>query len=250
MFFQSEDRNETVILLRQLGPPAKTLPRLGHRGRAHTGRTRSLGSWRRGAQCRTFEMVQMAQDPIERLHEALGRARLGETFDPTAAALATVSSDGTPEVRFVLVKLIDSRGFAFFTHFGSPKAQALRANPRAALAFHWSTIGEQVRVTGTVQRVSDDEADAYFRTRPRSSQLGAWASHQSEPIPDRAALERAYQAQESRFGEGEIPRPPFWGGFRICPDQIEFWYSRQSRLHDRILYTRSDDRWQVRLLQP
>lgn len=192
----------------------------------------------------------MTTDPIQLFTEALAHARDTEPFDPTAAALATADVSGSPAVRFVLVKHVDARGFVFYTNTLSRKGRELASNPNGALAFHWHTRGEQVRVEGAIERVDDEEADRYFATRPRQSQLGAWASSQSEPIRDRAALDASFTDAENRFGAGEIPRPPHWGGYRLSPARIEFWYDRQGRLHDRILYTQQAGQWQATRLQP
>lgn len=189
-------------------------------------------------------------DPIARFQESFDRARTAESFDATRAALATSSHEGVPSVRFVLVKQWDARGFVFYTNVESRKGRELRENPRAALAFHWASIGEQVRVEGPVAPVTAAEADAYFAERPRGSQLGAWASRQSAIIASRAALEASLREVELRFDGGEVPRPPFWSGFRVDPTQIEFWSDRPDRLHDRALYTRHADGWRCERLSP
>jgi pyridoxamine 5'-phosphate oxidase len=189
-------------------------------------------------------------DPILRFHEALARARAASPSDPTAAALATADARGRPSVRMVLVKGVDERGFLFFTNRESRKARELAENPAAALCFHWPAIEEQVRVEGAVSLASDAEADAYFATRPRESRLGAWASRQSAPLASRAALEAELAHVEARFGAGEIPRPAFWGGYRIAPERIEFWRSAPGRLHHRERYERDGAGWTVTLLQP
>jgi pyridoxamine 5'-phosphate oxidase len=182
---------------------------------------------------------------------AMASARATEAFDVTRAALATVSSQALPSVRFVLVKVVDARGFAFFTNHDSSKARDLAANPEAALAFHWHTTGQQIRVQGPVQRMSDIEADAYFETRPRVSQLGAWASEQSRSIADRAALDARFAALSARFPvDVAVPRPAQWGGYRLAAEQIEFWQDREGRLHDRWLFTRSAAGWACVRLQP
>lgn len=192
---------------------------------------------------------EIATDPIQRFLQALAQAHTTEPFDPTAAALATADMTGAPSVRFVLVKQVDARGFVFYTNALSRKGRELESNPSAALAFHWHTRGEQVRVEGGIARVSDDESDRYFATRPRASQLGAWASDQSARIEDRAALDAKLSAVETRFG-AEVPRPPHWGGYRLNPTRIEFWYDRQGRLHDRLLYTLRAGAWHMARLQP
>jgi pyridoxamine 5'-phosphate oxidase len=191
------------------------------------------------------------EDPFASFKASFERASKAESFDATRAALATVSPGGQPSVRFVLVKTVDERGFAFFTNFNSCKGRDLAATPRAALAFHWASIGEQVRVEGSVVRVAEAEADAYFATRPRGSQLGAWASAQSTPIESREALEQSLQRVTERFSAHEqVPRPAHWGGFRIVPASIEFWVDRPNRMHDRIVYTRDGSSWLRTRLQP
>jgi len=190
-------------------------------------------------------------DPWLWFRDSFARAGRSETFDASRAALATVGADGRPSVRFVLVKHADERGFVFFTNFDSTKARDLLARPHAALAFHWATISEQVRAEGSVERVTDQEADAYFGSRPRGSQLAAWASRQSAEIADRAALQAQYEAARQRFADqASVARPPFWGGFRLQPVRIEFWHGRDDRLHDRWSFERNVGSWRMRRLQP
>jgi pyridoxamine 5'-phosphate oxidase len=193
------------------------------------------------------------EDPFAWFKASFERASTSESFDAARAALATVSPGGQPSVRFVLVKQVDERGFVFFTNFNSCKARDLAATPRAALAYHWSSIGEQVRVEGAVVRVEEAEADAYFASRPRGSQLGAWASAQSTPIASRGALDQSLTSVTERFAAHEqVPRPPHWGGFRVVPSSIEFWRDRRDRMHDRIAFTRDRDptKWLQTRLQP
>jgi len=169
---------------------------------------------------------------------------------PEAAALATATPDGRPSVRMVLVKRVDERGFAFHTNLESRKGGELAANPRAALLFHWRELGRQVRIEGAVERVSEAEADEYFRTRPRESRLAAWASPQSRPVADRAELDELYRQAEARFAGGDVPLPPHWGGFRVVPDVYEFWQHGENRLHDRIRYGRAGNGWRRERLAP
>jgi len=190
------------------------------------------------------------RDPIERFREAFERASACESFDASRAALATADARGRPSVRFVLVKDFDARGFVFYTHEESRKGREMADNPYAALSFHWASVGEQVRVEGPVKRVSDAEADAYFESRPRGSQIGAWASAQSQTIASRAELEQRVAEIAARYGDGKIPRPSTWGGFRIAPTAIEFWYNRDDRLHDRVLYVRAGEGYVRSLLSP
>lgn len=189
-------------------------------------------------------------DPITRFRDAIERARRTESFDPERAALATADRSGRPSVRFVLVRGYDAEGFVFHTNYESRKARELADNPWGALAWHWSTIGEQVRARGAVRRLADDESDAYFATRPRQSRLGAWASPQSRVIASREELERRVADVEKRFADREVDRPPFWGGYLLVPDEIEFWINGDARLHDRYLYTREAAGWRIRRLAP
>lgn len=198
----------------------------------------------------TFHGAMTDLDPIARFSTSFERALESEPFDASRAALATADKSGKPSVRFVLVKEFDARGFVFYTNLSSRKARELAENPRAALAFHWFTRGEQVRIEGAVEPVSANEADAYFASRPRGSQIGAWASRQSQPIAERALLEQKVAELEQTFADGAVPRPSFWSGYRIIPEQIEFWYDRPDRLHDRFLYTREARGWTVARLQP
>jgi pyridoxamine 5'-phosphate oxidase len=169
---------------------------------------------------------------------------------PDAAALATATEVGRPSVRMVLLKGQDARGFAFYTNHESRKAKELAANPHAALVFHWQPLHRQVRVEGTVERVSEKESAAYFTTRPRGSQIAAWASPQSSVVPSRTDLDGLYEQTAARFGHDEIPPPPFWGGYRIVPTAIEFWQGRENRFHDRIRYERTESSWTRARLAP
>ena len=171
-----------------------------------------------------------------------------EAGAPPEVALATATADGSPSARMVLLKGVDDRGFSFFTNYGSAKARDLADNPRAALLFHWQP-GRQVRVRGPVGRVGDEESDAYWATRPRGSQLGAWASRQSEVIASREELERRLAEVAARF-PGDVPRPPFWGGYRVVPEVVEFWHHRDDRLHDRLRYRRGEEGWVIERLSP
>lgn len=191
--------------------------------------------------------------PFQRFRELLAQARRTDLPEPTAMAVATADADGRPAVRMLLLKEVDERGFVFFTNLGSRKAAHLRANPHAALCFHWQPLEVQVRVEGPVEPVGSDTADEYFSSRARGSQIGAWASRQSQPLPDRTVLERRVRQVEQRFAGQPVPRPAFWSGFRVVPERIEFWYGRPSRLHDREVYTPDPDRagaWSVERLYP
>ena len=192
-------------------------------------------------------------DPIDRVAvllaeaEAVDRAILPE---PTAMTLATVGADGRPSARVVLLKSVGAEGFVFYTNLRSRKGRELAKNPWAALCFHWQALEQQVRVEGVVTQVPDAEADAYFATRPRISQLGAWASDQSEPLAEYARLEARLRETEQRFENAPVPRPPHWSGFRLVPDVIEFWRSRPFRLHERERYERAGDAWRMVRLYP
>ena len=189
------------------------------------------------------------KDPVDQYLRAVERAAAAGV-DTIPAALATADRSGRPSVRIVLLRGVDRRGFAFYTNYGSRKARELTANPQASLCQHWPTLEEQIRVEGAVELVDPAESDAYFAGRPRESQIGAWASDQSAPLDARAVLDRRLAEVDTRYAGSPVPRPPFWGGFRLVPDRIEFWYGRPGRLHDRLLYTRSPDGWSTSYLFP
>jgi pyridoxamine 5'-phosphate oxidase len=192
----------------------------------------------------------MQTDPFERFEQAIERASGNEPFDATRAALATADAAGRPSVRFVLVKEHGPDGFVFYTNYESRKAREIEENGFAALAWHWFSTGEQVRAEGSIARVSDARSDAYFATRDRASRIGAWASPQSRTIGGREELVARVHEIEQRFGDGEVPRPPYWGGFVLRPERIEFWKNGESRLHDRWLYRREGDVWRIERLAP
>ncbi len=198
-----------------------------------------------------------ATDPFALFEQWYADASAAELNDPNALALATVDADGMPNVRMVLLKGLDAvgaaaRGFVFYTNFEGTKGRELLAQPKAAMAFHWKSLERQVRIRGPVTVVSEAEADAYFASRPRDSRIGAWASQQSRPLQSRAALEAEVAKFSARFATGDIPRPPYWSGFRVVPDEIEFWSSRPFRLHDRAVFKRSlaTGPWSVTRLFP
>ena len=188
-------------------------------------------------------------EPFAPFRRWLDEAWKGEP-NAHAMTLATTTLDGRPSARAVLLKGLDQRGFVFYTNLESRKSTELSANPYAALCFLWKSLNRQVRVEGPVERVADDEADAYFASRPRDSQIGAWASDQSRPLGSRAELERRFEAFSVRFGEGRVPRPANWSGFRVVPHYIEFWQERPFRLHDRLLFTREGEVWRRERLFP
>lgn len=193
-----------------------------------------------------------ASEPFRLFEEWFAEAKASEPNDPNAMALATVDADGLPDVRMVLLNQRDERGFVFFTNTGSAKGRELASDPKAAVVFHWKSLRRQIRVRGPVEQVSHTEADAYFVTRPRLSQIGAWASQQSRPLEGRFALETAVARYTAQYALGAVPRPEHWTGFRICPVQIEFWHDRPFRLHDRIVFRREgqDAPWTKTRLYP
>lgn len=200
---------------------------------------------------RPFLEQDADRDPLRQFARWFEEAQAAGIRVPEAAALATATADGAPSARMVLVKAFDERGFAFYTGYESRKGRELAENPRAALLFSWDELGRQVRIEGSVERMARDESAAYFRTRPRQSQLAAWASRQSEPIPDREALEATFADAERRFAGGDVPLPPRWGGYRLWPASYEFWQHRDSRLHDRLRYLPTGDgAWTLSRLAP
>ncbi len=189
-------------------------------------------------------------DPVALFRQWLKEAEASEPSDPTAAALATADASGAPSARMVLLKDADERGFVFYTNLESRKGGELKANPRVALCFHWKSLRRQVRIEGVVSPVADAEADAYFATRPRQAQIGTWASQQSRPLAGVFELERRVAQYAAKFGLGKVPRPPFWSGFRIAAQRIEFWRERPFRLHERLVFRRSVDGWVTERLYP
>ncbi|MEJ2481754.1 MAG: pyridoxamine 5'-phosphate oxidase [Gemmatimonadota bacterium] len=192
----------------------------------------------------------VGQEPFGLFDRWYGEARRAGLYLPESMTLATSTPEGVPSARLVLLKRHDDRGFVFFTNYESRKASELEANPNAALAIHWPILQRQVRIEGAVERITEEESFSYYRTRPRGSRIGAWASPQSRVIPDRALLEARVAEFEARFRGEEVPLPPYWGGYRVRPDRIEFWQGRANRLHDRFLFSRSGEAWSVERLAP
>ncbi len=191
-----------------------------------------------------------ATEPFGLFGQWLEDAKVKEPNDANAMTLATVDADGLPDARMVLLKGFDDTGFVFYTNTQSAKGAELAAQSKAALLFHWKSLRRQVRIRGEVTRVGDAEADAYFATRARASQIGAWASEQSRPLPDRFALEKRVAEFTLKFGLGKVERPPFWTGYRVAPQSLEFWRDRAFRLHDRLVFTRAGDGWTTSKLYP
>jgi pyridoxamine 5'-phosphate oxidase len=197
-----------------------------------------------------FNESQVDGDPVTQFNKWFDEAVRSEQPDAEAMTLSTSTADGRVAARVVLLKGCDERGFAFFTNYESRKSREMMVNPHVALTFYWHTLHRQVRIEGLAEKVSPDESEEYFQTRPRGSQLGAWASPQSEEIGDREELERRVEEIEARFENRPINCPPFWGGFRVRPERIEFWQGRENRLHDRILYVLRDNEWRISRLAP
>ena len=189
-------------------------------------------------------------NPIELFQEWFEAAKQSETLLPDAASLATASATGIPSARMVLLKHVDDSGFVFYTNYGSQKARELDENPHAAMCIHWPLLQQQVRISGPVELVDTEESATYFATRSRGSQIGAWASSQSEPLGSRAILEARVQEVQERFEDGEAPLPTFWGGYRIKPERIEFWQGRSDRLHDRLTFSLNGAHWTSERLYP
>lgn len=197
-----------------------------------------------------LELERLPSDPVVLFRRWFEDAERAGIRLPNAIALATASADGRPSIRHVLLRGIEDRGFVFYTNHGSRKGGELAENPRAALSIYWRELDRQISVTGDVSRVSDEESDAYFATRPRDARLGAWASRQSTELASRDELMERFAAFDAEYPGDQVPRPPFWGGYRIEPLTVEFWQGRQHRLHDRFQYERAGDGWTIRRLSP
>jgi pyridoxamine 5'-phosphate oxidase len=194
--------------------------------------------------------MDVAPDPVEQFRRWFDAALAAGLHEPNAMTVATATSDGRPSARVVLLKGFDKRGFVFYTSYEGRKGRELEENPRAALLFYWGELERQVRIEGSVSRVSEEESDAYYASRPRGSRLGAWASEQSRVVEGREVLEGRIGDLEAEYAGREVPRPPFWGGYRVGHEAVEFWQGRENRLHDRIVYLREGAGWEIRRLQP
>ncbi len=209
-----------------------------------------IASLRRNYQSATLDISDVTSDPLKQFDIWFKNALESELLEPNAMILSTVSAEGVPSARTVLLKGLDGGGFTFFTNYESQKGKEIEANPNVSLLFLWLELERQVRVNGKAERIPESESYAYFKSRPADSRIGAWASKQSTTVPGRVYLEMKFAEYKKKFGDTEIPLPPFWGGYRVIPEKIEFWQGRPNRLHDRILYTKIENDWKIERLSP
>jgi len=209
-----------------------------------------LQTMRREYRRAELDESSVAKDPLTQFEHWFSEAQKAEVPEPNSMILATAGADNAPDIRAVLLKRFDERGFVFFTNYNSAKAREISENPRAAAEFIWLELERQVRIRGNCEKISAAESLSYFATRTRDSRIGAWISDQSCVIGSRKLLQMQFEKMKAKFKEGDIPLPDFWGGFRIVPETIEFWQGRENRLHDRILYTRTDGGWRIERLAP
>lgn len=212
--------------------------------------SQQIAQLRRDYSSEAFDESRAANNPFDQFKNWFEEAMRAQQPDVEAMTLSTATNEGRVSARIVLLKGFDERGFVFFTNYESRKSRELAGNSHAALTFYWHTLNRQIRIEGNVEKASAQESEDYFQTRPRGSQLGAWASPQSDEITSREALEKSLRETEERFKDGVIQCPPFWGGWRLQPEQIEFWQGRESRLHDRIVYVKQNDAWRIHRLAP
>ncbi|GJQ31823.1 MAG: pyridoxine/pyridoxamine 5'-phosphate oxidase [Ignavibacteriaceae bacterium] len=213
-------------------------------------RNEIVASLRRNYQAATLDISDVTSDPLKQFEIWFKNALDSDLIEPNAMILSTVSAEMVPSARTVLLKGFDSEGFTFFTNYDSQKGREIEANPNVSLLFLWLELERQVRINGKATRIPEAESYTYFRSRPADSRIGAWASRQSTTVPGRTYLEAKFAEYKKKFGDTEIPLPPFWGGYKVIPERIEFWQGRPNRLHDRILYTKNENGWKIERLSP